>query len=517
MEMRMILTMKDKNIDCLKIVNIIILSFVIILLIILCSSISSTIADAYELDEKVHKFTLDNGLKVLIVERHFSPTMSLFIRYNVGAANESNEHTGTAHFLEHMLFKGTTTIGAKAFKKEKEILEEIRALIITLDREKKKGSSGDRQKIEDMEKKIEALQADGRQLFSENEIDRLYTEHGGADMNAYTGYDLTTYFVNLPSNKIELWARIESDRMINPVFRDFFSERNVVIEERKQTVESNPGRKLTELFLATAFLVHPYRRPIIGWASDMQFFDIDYTEKFFKTYHAPNNTVIAIVGDVNPSQIMKIIQEYFGRIPPGELPVSHISEDPVQRGERRVQLVWDANPEMIIGYHKPSLPSFDDYVFDLIDTILSRGRTSRLHQALIEKKNIATRIETANGFPGAKYPNLFVFFATPRYPHTNGDVEEAIYEELGNLQTRPVTENELEKAKNQLKTDFLRNLTSNKGLAGMLSYYEAITGDYRYISNHIKVIDSISATDVMNVAKKYLTPENRTVALLVKE
>lgn len=472
---------------------------------------------AYDLEKKVRAYTLENGLRVLIVERHFSPTVSFYIRHKVGAVDESNDQTGAAHLLEHMLFKGTTTIGSIDYRQEKPILENLRTVIKAIDKETMKCVGADKKKLESLNNRLAMLQEEARKLFKENEIDRLYTENGGFDMNAYTSYDQTTYFVSLPANKIELWARIESDRMVNPVFRDFYSERNVVIEERKQTVGSNPGRQLMEQFLATAFIVHPYRRPILGWKSEMRFLDIDYVKRLCTEYHAPNNTIIAIVGDVEPDNVMQIVRKYFGPIPKHDTPICHIPEEPEQSGEKRIELVSDANPELIIGYHKPTLPSFDDYVFDVIDTILSQGRTSRLHKTLIEEKQIATRIDTANGFPGARYPNLFVFFGTPRYPHTNDDIENAVYEEIATLQTEPVPRKEIEKAKNQLKADFLRSLDSNRGLAGMLSYYEAIAGDYRYITNHLAIIDKVGADDIIHAAKKYLITENRTVARLVKK
>jgi predicted Zn-dependent peptidase len=492
-------------------------SFINCLVIIISCITLASIAYAYDLEKKVQKFTLNNGLTVLIAERHVSPTVSCYIRYRVGAVDEDSKHTGTAHFLEHMLFKGTKTIGTKNYGEEKEVLKKLHAVINSLDAERIKGKQGNKQKIEILNHQRESLEQESGNFIIENEIDRLYTENGGAAMNASTGYDVTTYLVNLPSNKIELWARIESDRMHNPVFREFYSERNVVIEERRQSVEARPDRKLMEQFLATAFLVHHYRRPILGWASDMPFLNIDYMKYFFKTYHAPNNTVIAIVGDVSSGNVMKIIEKYFGDIPPQKIPFAHLSEEPVQNGERRIELVSDANPRMIIGYHKPTLPSHDDYVFDTIDTILSHGRTSRLYRALVQEKGLAQSVNTGNGYPAARYPNLFIISAAPRFPHTNKELEDAIYEEIETLKNEPVTQKELVKAKNQIKADFLRGLSSNSGIASMLSYFEVIAGDYRYITNQIKIIDTITAEDIRRTAHKYLTAENRTVATLVQK
>ena len=497
-------------------------SFILVLLIkclaiiISCITLSS-IAYAYDLEKKVQKFTLHNGLTVLIVERHISPTVSCFIRYRVGAVDEDSKYTGTAHFLEHMLFKGTKTIGTKNFAEEKKILDKLHGVINSLDAERIKGKQGNYQKIEELNRQRESLEQKARKFIVENEIDRLYTENGGVAMNAATGYDVTTYFVNLPSNKIELWARIESDRMHNPVFREFYSERNVVIEERRQSVEARPDRKLMELFLATAFQIHHYRRPILGWASDMPFLNLDYMKYFFKKYHAPNNTVIAIVGDVSSDNVIRIIEKYFGNIPAQKICSTHLSEEPAQNGERRIELVSDANPQIIMGYHKPTLPSHDDYVFDIIDTILSHGRASRLYKALVQEKGIAQRVDIGNGYPAARYPNLFIISAAPRFPHTNKELEDAIYEEIERLKSVPVSREELEKAKNQIKADFLRGLSSNLGIASMISYYEVIAGDYRYITNQIKIIDTITAEDILRTANKYLNPENRTVALLVQK
>jgi len=487
------------------------------LFITIVSVTLSTSCLAYDLENMVQSYTLDNGLKVLIVERHFSPTVAFYIRYNVGAVNESSNYTGTAHFLEHMLFKGTQTIGTTNYREEAKILKKIHNVIETLDTEKMKGENADLQKVDVYTRELAQLRKRADTFVIENEIDRLYTENGGADLNASTGYDLTSYHVSLPSNKIELWARIESDRMNNPVFRSFFSERNVVIEERRQTVESKPPRKLMEQFLATAFTLHPYRRPILGWKSEMPFLNLTYMRHFFKIYHSPNNTVIAVVGDVSPPDVMKIIIRYFGGIAPQEIPPSHIPVEPPQQGERRIELVADSNPEIMIGYHKPTLPSSDDYAFDIIDIILSKGRTSRLYTKLINVEELAASITTINGFPASRYPNLFLLHAAPRYPHTAKEVEQSIYEEIERLKREAVSARELKKAKTQLKADFIRGLKSNSGLASMLSYFEAIAGDYHYITDHIKTVEKITTADIMEVAKKYLIAENRTVAILVQK
>jgi predicted Zn-dependent peptidase len=470
---------------------------------------------SYEMGDRVLSYTLKNGLRILMVERHLSPTVSFYIRHRVGAVDESEGRTGTAHLLEHMLFKGTKTIGTKNYHEEHKILKLIAETGRKLDFEKMKGEKTNKSLIQALSERMEIMQKKHKKLFLDNEIDRLYVENGGDNVNASTGHDLTTYHVSLPSNKIELWARIEADRMTSPVFREFYSERNVVMEERQQRIESEPEGQLYEQFLAAAYIAHPYRRPVLGWPSDMKFLSLDYTETFFKRYHAPNNTIIAVVGDIDPAGTLKIIKKYFGAIPSRHLDLSPITEEPPQAGERRVDIVSDANPQIIIGYHKPAMPEYDDYVFDVMESILSKGRTSRFYKVLIEEKTLAESAHAVNGLPGGKYNNIFAIFAKPRHPHSSAELESAIYDEIEKLKTKIVPERELQKVKNQIRADFIRSLNSNSGLANLLSYFEAVTGSYQYITDHIKVIELVTSDDIVRVAKKYLTPDNRTVAKLV--
>ncbi|MDX9821694.1 MAG: pitrilysin family protein, partial [Syntrophales bacterium] len=260
----------------------------------------------FDLEERVQKHVLSNGLTVLLFERRQSPTVSLYIRYRAGAVDEPEGKTGMAHLLEHMMFKGTKTIGSKSFSQERPILDKIADTGRLLDAERREKGRADAARIETLTKRLEQLQQSHRRWTVSNEIDRLYTENGAADLNASTGQDLITYHVSLPANKIELWARIESDRMRNTVFREFFAERDVVMEERRQRSESDPGGKLYEQFIAAAFTAHPYRRPILGWPSDMRNLDMDTMAEFYRRTHAPNNTVIAVVGDVNAATAMKL-------------------------------------------------------------------------------------------------------------------------------------------------------------------------------------------------------------------
>ena len=477
----------------------------------------SGISYGFDLEKKVVKAKLKNGLTVLMLERHLSPTVSLYIQHRIGAADEKDGEHGAAHFCEHMMFKGTTTIGTKNYNLEKKILDEIEKTGTALDKEKRKGETADPKMIEGLTAQLKKLQDQSKQYTIPNEIDRLYTENGGLDMNASTGQDMTAYHVSLPANKIELWARIESDRLLNPVFREFYTERDVVMEERRQRVESDPDGKLYEQFIGAAYKVHPYGKPVLGQTQDIMNLSPDAVRNIFAEYRAPESMVIAVVGDIKPQDTLKLIEKYFGRIPASREKKNVIPAEPTQTEERKVEVTFDANPMMIIGYHKPNAPAYEDYVFDVLQTILTKGRTSRLYNKLVTELQIAKSVSVANGVPATRYPNLFTIFAQTRHPHTNIELEEMILREIENIKTQPVTNEELIKAKNNIKMDYIKGLDSNSEIASVISYYEVLLGDYRYFADYLKNIDRVTAEDIQKAAKVYLTKYNRTIAILEKK
>jgi predicted Zn-dependent peptidase len=470
----------------------------------------------FDLEKKVIKTKLKNGLTVLMLERHVSPTVSLYIRHRVGAVDETNGESGAAHFLEHMMFKGTTTIGTKNYAREKKILAVIEKTGNALDKEKRRGQKADLQIIQALTAKLKNLQNQHKKYLIPNELDRFYTENGGLDMNASTGQDVTTYQVSLPANKIELWARIESDRLMNPVFREFYTERDVIMEERRQRVETDPQGKLYEQFLSIAYKVHPYRRPILGWTQDMINLSPNAVKKIFQKYKTPESIVIAVVGDIQPVETLKLIEKYFGSIFAAKDKQNVIPVEPKQTEERRVVVNFDANPMLLVGYHKPTAPDYDDYVLDVLETILTKGRTSRLYNLMVTEMGIAKSVSASNGTPGTRYPNLFVISAEPRFPHTNARLEEVILREIEKIKTQPISSAELTKAKNHLRMGYIKSLDSNSELASTLSYYEVLLGDYKYFANYLNVIDRVTPRDIQNAVKLYFNKDNRTVATLNK-
>lgn len=488
----------------------------VFLFVVLFIYLSRTAALAQSLADRVVEQTLSNGLTVLMVERHQAPIISFQITYKVGSVNEHNGMTGVAHLYEHMAFKGTERLGTSDYQKEKEILEALETLNREIVQEEAKGPEADPALLSGLREKFEALEKEGKQWVVTNELAELYNRNGSVGFNASTSRDVTSYVVSLPSNRLPLWVAIEADRMANTVLREFYKERNVVLEERRRSVDTNPGGKLYETFLATAFIAHPYGYPTIGWPSDVGSLSATQTERFFRTYYTPNNTVIAMVGDFKPAEVIPLLEKTFGSIPSAPPPPPVVTVEPPQLGERRVEVEDEANPQVVIGYHKPNFEHPDDPVFDVIDSLLSLGRTSRLYKKLVVEKKIAVGASSSSGTPGARYANLFTLSATPRAPHTAAEVEVAIYEELERLKNEPPTEKELEKVMTNLNADLVRSLRSNNGLAGQLAYFEAVAGDWRYILRNRDKIMKVTGEDVMRVARTYFTKKNRTVATLVQ-
>ncbi len=469
------------------------------------------------LAERVQEYRLDNGMRVLMVERHQAPIVSLNMTYRVGSVNERTGMTGVAHLFEHMAFKGTSTLGSRDYEKERPLLKEMERIDEALHKEEAKGASADPAVIQKLQARFEELDREAQAYVIPNEIGELYDKQGGVGFNAGTSRDFTRYTVSLPSNRLPLWATIESDRMANTVLREFYKEKAVVLEERRLRVDNQPSGKLSEVFLATAFEAHPYGLPTIGWESDIASLTVAQTRDFFETYYTPQNAVLAVVGDIRPKELIKLLEDSFRKVSSRPVPTSNITQEPEQTGERRVEAEFEANPQVMIGYHKPAIRTEDAYVFEVIDSLLSEGRTSRLYTRLVKEKQLALSISTGTDIPGARYPNLFVITAVPRLPHTTQEVEEAVYAELERFKKEPVEQRELTRILNQLDAALIRSLSTNSGLAAQLAYYEAVGGSWRYLLDAREKVSQVTPDDVMRVAKKYFIKSNRTVATLVKK
>jgi predicted Zn-dependent peptidase len=476
----------------------------------------STVVTAANLEDRVIEHHLKNGLTLLVMERHHAPIVAVNLTYKVGGANEHTGITGVAHLYEHMAFKGTRTIGVTDAAKERPLLEEMDRLSEAIAEEIAKGEAADKSRLASLREQLIKVDEEAQRYVVPSELASLYQRHGGVGLNATTGKDLTRYFLSLPSNRLVLWAVIESNRMNDIVLREFYKEKQVVLEERRMRTDNSPSGKLYEAFASTAYRAHPYGLPVIGWPSDLQALTRGETQAFFQTYYGPANAVIAIVGDVVPKDVIALIEETFGRIAarPPSPPVQ--TKEPPSAGERRVEVEYDAEPAVLIGFHKPPVGHPDDDVFDAIESLLSDGRTSRLYRRLVDERQLAAGISAFSDYPGSRYPNLFVVSGMPRAPHTAAELEQAVSEDLDRLKNEPIDRRELEKILNQLDASEIRSLRSNSGMASRLAYYQAITGDWREIIRKRNRVAKVTSDDIRRVARTYFVKSNRIVATLVK-
>ncbi len=487
-----------------------IISISLVLFLISFLQIKLLLADDLKLD--VQEFVLKNGLKILILERHNVPAFSVYLYYRVGSVNETAGVTGVSHFIEHLMSKGTKQLGTTDYRAEIPLMKEKDNLMAQLTQELKKEYK-DQAKIQQLQEEFEKISQEHKKYIVSNEIDRIYIQNGASRMNASTFCDWTNYYMSLPKNKLELWCAIESQIMRGPVFREYYEERKVIQEERRMNYETRPGGRLYEELISAAYTVHPYGQLVIGAMSDMQNYTRQQVRDYHKLYYAPNQAVISIVGDVDPEKTVAIIRKHFGKIPSQPKPPDVVTVEPKQTGERRVEVEFDANPELGIAFHKVAIANPDQAVFDVLAEILSSGRTSRLYKKLVEEKQIAVSVWSGDFY--SKYPSLYYIFATPRAPHTVKEVEKVIYEELEKLKTEPVSDWELQRAKNRLEADFIQSLDSNDGLARNMGYYEVLY-KWQFINTIPEKRNAVTVEDIMRIAKKYLNKSNRTVAYIVK-
>jgi len=475
-------------------------------------SLQAQTFEAIKNQVKVH--SLKNGMKFIVLERHEAPVVSFHVYADVGSANESYGITGISHLLEHMAFKGSKVIGTKDYEAEAEILKELNALYDQIKREKVKPKP-DTNKIKEMEEKFEALRKKAKEYVVNNEYVDMMLREGDRGVNAYTSNDATQYIDSLPSNKVEFWMAMTSDRFLNPIFREFFKERDVVMEERRLGVETRPTGRLIEDFLAVAFKAHPYHHSVVGHMSDLERITRKDVEQYFRKFYSPSNLTVGIVGDVKTQEVFDMAEVYFERIPSGPKPEFVRTVEPEQGGERRVTVVAKAQPLIIVGYHRPDFRHKDNIPLEALANILGQGRSSRIYEVLVKEKKVAVYVTSFNGFPGEKFPNLIAFLAVPSSGHTSAECLELIDEEIEKIQKESVTPEELTKFKRSAVKSIMNQMKSNSRMAALLTYAEVVLGGLDAAFEQIKKIEAITAEDVKWVANEYLVKKKRTIGELV--
>ncbi len=371
----------------------------LLLLTIVFLSAIALAQDVASFEKRITVKKLPNGLTLMICERPEAPVFSFYTLVDAGSTQDPMGATGLAHMFEHMAFKGTDKIGTTDYAAEKPALEKVEVAYAAYIAERDKTVGRDEAKLKELETSWKDATAAADKFVVGNAFGKLVEQNGGEDMNASTSYDETEYHYSFPENRLELWAYLESERFLHPVLREFYKERDVVIEERRMRTDSNPFGRLIGQFTEAAFAAHPYHRPTVGWMADLNSFSATDAQKFFEKYYVPSNMVVAVAGDVKASETLPILEKYFGRLPAHPQPDEITTTEPPQNSERKVVLKDRAQPLYLEGYHRPDYRSKDDAVFDAITDLMSEGRTSRLYRSLVRDKKIASFSAGFSGLP----------------------------------------------------------------------------------------------------------------------
>ncbi|MDB9539985.1 insulinase family protein [Anabaenopsis tanganyikae CS-531] len=465
--------------------------------------------------EQLTEFRLDNGMKFIVLERHQAPVVSFVTYADVGGVDEPDGKTGVAHFLEHLAFKGTRRIGTKDYEAENLLLDRLEQLDAQIRSAKANGKQDD---ITQLQTEFKQIQSQADQLVKQNELGQIVNQAGGVGLNATTSAEATKYFYSFPSNKLKLWMSLESERFLEPVLRrEFYKEKDVILEERRMRVDNSPIGTMVENFMDTAFTVHPYRRPVIGYEEDIRNLTPEDVQNFFNAHYVPSNLTIAIVGDVDAAQVKRLAKIYFGRYQAKPKAAAKIPPEPPQTQTREFTLELPSQPWYLEGYHRPSVSHPDDAVYEIIAGLLSNGRTSRLYKSLVEQQQLALNAAGFSGFPGDKYPNLMLFYALTAPGHTVDEVALALRQEIDKLKAQPVTAAELLRVKTQARASLLRSLNSNMGMAQQLLEAEVKTGSWRNLFEQLDAISAVTPADIQRVAQASFTSQNRTIGKLLSQ
>jgi predicted Zn-dependent peptidase len=473
---------------------------------------SARAQDLKSFEQKITTKVLPNGLTLIVCERPEAPVFSYTTFVDAGDVNDPSGQSGLAHMFEHLAFKGTSEIGTTDYPAEKVALAKVEAANDAYEAEYLKFVGRDENKLKELKTAFVKAQDEAHKYVIPNQFTDIAERNGAHDLNAGTGYDETQFYYSMPENRLELWAYLESSRLADTVPREFYKERDVVIEERRMRTDSNPEGRLFEQFLATAYVAHNYGRSNIGWPSEVSQISATEAMAFHKKYYIGANIVVSIVGDVKASEALPMLEKYFSRVPAGPKPEEMTTVEPKQFAEKTVIIRDPTQPIYAEGYHRPDYRDPDNAVYDAISDILSNGRVSRLYRSLVRDKQIAAEAEGVSPYPSGKYPSMFVFFAAPLPGHTPQEMRDGIRQEIEKLKTTDVTDEELAMFKTRTRADLLRGLADNQGLANDLAEYQTRYGDWRELFLQLDKVDKVTKADIRRVASQVFIPENRTSA-----
>ncbi len=465
------------------------------------------------IEQRVTEFTLDNGLHFIVIERDVAPVASFVTHVNVGSVNEEIGKTGLTHVFEHMAFQGSRTIGTTNWEEEKVVLEQLDEAYRTWLRESRQPDP-DQDLLDRLWAEFEELQEQAGEYVVNNEFSQIVEREGAVGLNAFVSADETAFFYSLPRHKAELWFALEADRFMNPVMREFYSEKNVIMEERRDRVDNSPFGRLIEEFVSVAFSAFPYKHQPIGWPSDIEAVTMRDAMNFYERHYVPSNLTISVAGDIDPERIRSYAEEYFGPMPAGDTPPKVLTIEPEQRGERRFVIEEDSQPILLMGYHSVDMNHPDAVVMDILSGVLFEGRTSRLYQRLVTDEQKALQIGGFNGFPGSRFPGLFIIYAVPNQNVDPADIEAVIYEELDRIREGDITEQELQRVRTNARASVIRGLNSNQGMALNFAQAHAKRGSWQTIFTDLDEMDQVTVDDLQRVVDTWLRKQTRTVGTL---
>lgn len=483
--------------------------------LLLVAGLQVSAQDLQELQKKASEFTLPNGLHFIVLERHQSPVVSFHTWVNVGSIHDPAGATGSAHMFEHLAFKGTETIGTRNWAEEKKALDGVEAAYDRMEAEANKGIKADPMRV-DMLRNQSRQAADSAQRFAASgEYRRIMEENGGINLTAWAATDATEYSCSLPSNRTELWFLMESQRLLHPTFREFYRERDVMMEEYGQRVETNPQGKLLAEMLSAAFKAHPYRNPAGGWPSDIVNLRRAAAQTFYESYYVPGNITVAMVGDITAVDAKRLAERYFGPMPAKPMPPLATTLEPPQNGPKTVTVEMPGQPVTAVGYRRPSQYDKDDLPLDLMQILLSQGRTGMLYNELVQEKRLARQAQAMATNPDGRFPNLFVFLLAPAQGRTVEENQRALEELLQRFKSTPVDPQLLARAKAQGRANVVRRMNSNRDLAGLLARYSASYGDWRKLFTTLEDLNLVKPEDVQRAANTYFVATGRTTVSTV--
>lgn len=467
---------------------------------------------SFDLKSQVKSFALSNGMRWLIVERSQAPVFSGVVMVRVGSAEEEKGKTGLAHMFEHMALKGSSHLGTRNFKKEEPLLHQLNELgreLTELSRQKADAAvQQERQaRMKEVQKQIAAFQVP-------NEVWDVMLRNGGDDLNAFTSKDVTAFHASMPAERFELWAYVFAELISDPVLRDFYTERDVVAEELRLSVENDPDGKLAETLLNTAYADGPYQWSTIGLKEDVISLNHADALAFHRRHYVAVNMVGVLVGDVHAAHARPILERYFGRIPKGAP-----SPDPVPsvgRGGEERTIALDAEPAWVAAFHIPTFPDGEVYSIEAVISLLCDGASSRLEKKLIVEKRVAREVSCSSGFPGSRLPHLAYIWVEPLQGKSGTAIKRIVLDELKMLQRQKIPAIELESVKKREQAHFVYAMEHNKGLATTLGSFEAIFGEWELVADYVDKISAVTAEDIKRVAEKYFVPENMVLVERVK-